>query len=432
MERNVNPKHSRCMYLMLLLIIFVPVLGQLQRFDIGSGIAFMLSDILIFLLCSYYVFYKIAFQRVLQINQRGYLFLLLWSVMLVSLIFGSSNLFFKEIIISSLYLFRFISYTLLYFVAKDVIKDTHRKNTVLRVLLVSCLLLAVLGFLQLNYFANFYKLQWYKYGWDPHINRLTSTWLDPNYLGGYLACAVVIMLSMAVFYIKKRQWNTSIILAITIAVLMSALMLTYSRSAYLALFGGLFVLGIIRLRKLVLVTMIVSFVVFSSSTRLQERVFDAYLSFKALFTESTYALDPTAQLRIQSWVQGYNMFRESPVLGIGYNTLKFQNMRYGYAPVDKHSAGGFDSSLLTVLTTTGVAGFIVYCSLFLSILYALWRIYLQYTDQFQYLALGLISACAGLFIHSFFVNSLFFPFIIVPFWIVIGMLDQKNLLRNIK
>ena len=240
-----------------------------------GGTAFMVCDLVVFGLVGYYFFYKIAYDRRWQMGKLGVFLIAMWSVMLISLIFGSTQLLLKESIASALYLLRFVAYTALYFVVKDTATTTKQQRGIMTALLSASLLTALLGFAQLTFFANFYKLRWYEYGWDPHINRLTSTWLDPNYVGGYFACAIIILSSLAVYSLQQKKWGRLSFLAIGIGTLLMALVMTYSRSSYLALMTGVFFLGLIRLRKLFFITIIAGLLIFSSSTRLQQRVNDA-------------------------------------------------------------------------------------------------------------------------------------------------------------
>ncbi len=83
-----------------------------------------------------------------------------------------------------------------------------------------------------------------------------------------------------------------------------------------------------------------------------------------------------------------------------------------------HAAGGVDSSILFLLVTTGVVGLSAY-------LYLLYMANVsdkskKNTTQIQNLYLS--SVCA-LLMHSLFVNSLFYPWVLLWMWILIASME---------
>src|SRR5690606_11520258 len=48
---------------------------------------------------------------------------------------------------------------------------------------ISSFLIAITGFIQLQILPNLEGLE--SLGYDPHINRLVGSWLDPNFIGGF-------------------------------------------------------------------------------------------------------------------------------------------------------------------------------------------------------------------------------------------------------
>ena len=156
--------------------------------------------------------------------------------------------------------------------------------------------------------------------------------------------------------------------------------------------------------------MIVSFL---SSPRIQERV------------EGIFTIDVTAQKRIESWSSIIFLASEHPLLGVGYNTLRYAQLEVGLiTDPGEHSAGGSDSSLLTILATTGIVGLLAFVWLSVSAVALSWKVFAaQHNNEFSRgLGLGMIGGLAALFAHSQFVNSLLYPHILAMVWIVLGML----------
>jgi len=419
------------------LILIIPIFGQIARFNIaGLGGGVLLLDLVVLFVLGVFLFkrwyykkslYKIFKQPVFNV------FILFLILALLSLFWGAFwfSLPFKDFIKSFLYWGRLGLYFSVMLMSYDLFKTSQNKLKLIYFMVGCGVLIAILGFLQLRFYGNFLELKLYEQGWDPHINRLTSTWLDPNFVGGFFVINLLMAISFLLFEYqkKKKQFLSISFLMGAIFIISFALFYTFSRSSYLSLLVGGGVLGLIKARKTLFVSVVLGLIIFSFSSRLQMRVDNAIMSFRALFFESTLSLDPTAKLRVESWQKGLNIWSKNPVLGVGYNTLRYVNLHKGYAEFDKHSASGFDSSLLTVLATTGILGMGCY-------LWWLWLILKQLLFKFKngfyfYLSLGLLSSFLALFIHSFFVNSFFFPFIIVPWFILLGIVfientDKKN------
>ncbi len=406
----------------LSIVVLLPVFGQLLRFNLsflGGGIL-GLDIICGVLVLIYLIQNKLNIQKIFS----DYLFLpllIFLLVALISLLIAAGNLSIKQFIVSLLYLVRLGIYFLVYFVSKEI----QDKQFKFDLLMISGILISVLGFLQYNYYSNFLELGLYKEGWDPHISRLTSTWLDPNFVGGYLSVLFIMLVSYLLNIYKAINKTKLFLYIVSLPVFFVAILLTFSRSTYLSLSIGMLYVCFMQSRKLLVIMVLVGSIIFLSSNKLQNRINDAVISFRAVFTEKTLSLDPTAKLRVESWQHGLEIWGDSPILGVGYNTLRYENLKRGYAEYDKHSSGGFDSSLLTVLATTGLLGLIFYVWFFYRVLVV------SIKTQSKH-AIGVIASIICLMVHSLFVNSLLFPLILVPFMVLISFIaDNKNSLNNI-
>src|SRR5690606_1889189 len=108
----------------------------------------------------------------------------------------------SEWLISASYLIRYVAYVLvLFWVAYDSVvysrsqSDRQQMTTWwLVVLLVSGLLMAMGGFIQLFILPDLSVLA--RYGWDPHLDRLVTAMLDPNYAGCYFSILVAVGASL--------------------------------------------------------------------------------------------------------------------------------------------------------------------------------------------------------------------------------------------
>lgn len=264
----------------------------------------------------------------------------------------------------------------------------------------SSIILSVLGFVQLILFPDFSFMA--QYGWDPHQGRLLSTWYDPNFLGGFLGLAAVIILSrILVFLRENKDWKNknSILLSswiIGLVVVFVALMLTYSRSALLAFLIGVTIVTILISRKTFFLVIIILSIIVISNPRLQTRI------------QGAIQVDVTASLRIQSWLDTLDDIDKNPIWGIGYNTIKYQTT----VPSELNSASGRDSSLLTLWLTGGIIGLGLFLLIVFNSILTAWH-KISGSGLERVWGVATIAGWALILVHSMFVNSIFFPHILI-------------------
>lgn len=135
--------------------------------------------------------------------------------------------------------------------------------------------------------------------------------------------------------------------------------------------------------------------------------------------------DATARLRIESWRNGLSLAKNNFFTGVGYNTLRYVKLNEGFSKeTGEHSAGGFDSSLLTILATMGIFGFLAFIWIYWTILkncFHNWRDK-KASPLMRGLGLGSFAGILSLFlVNALFVNSLLFYPLLVFVWIAGGM-----------
>jgi len=393
------------------LILALLLSGMLLRLNLG-GTGLLPHDLLLPLYALSWLFWRVLIVRHLP---RGGRFLLpAVGFLVIGLVgyFFSHKLLPKEILLSFAHWMRFFSMIIFAWSTGDIFKN-HYHQYWRGVIGISALVI-VLGFVQ--YFVVPDIGTWSKAGqWDPHIGRLLGTWMDPNFMAGFIA--FWLSLSMGIWYSSKGV--KSFFMTIFVALLAMALSLTFSRSGYLSAGVGLVFFFLFRdwrvlvagaLMGVVGVTVIMN----NDQSRLYKRVNGAVTSAKSLILSSTDEVDPTANLRLQSWQKSLELWKKSPVVGIGFSTYRYKAAAAGVVEEGYFSAGGSDSSLLNVLITSGILGFLCYC-LWLFILF--WKQFSTYITTKNSAALGWAAGLIALSAHSFFVNSLLDPFIML---IVLG------------
>lgn len=318
----------------------------------------------------------------------------------LSLMLYLPNLNLLEFLLSLSYAVRFLIFVLLAWIIKSKGLVSIIKNFP-KIILISGFGLSILGLLQLMFFPNLSFLQ--PDGWDPHYFRSVATFLDPNFLGGFLA--VSLLLGANSRYLFKNRY----LYYFSLVTIYLAFITTFSRSAALNL--------------------AVSFLAFTILTK--SRKFFAltlalclgfYLNFQAYTVQisSPRNIDrsQSAKFRLESWQQGFKIWQNYPLLGVGFNSYQFALKKLNLVDEQYQNSRGAttnDSSLLYVAATTGIIGL----SIYLYLIYSLLKIsLLAFQKTGNHFALVYFSSILGLVAHSFFSNILYYPFILL--WIFLG------------
>ncbi len=420
---------TKLLYILFGLLIFAPVTGELWRLPV-AGFEFLPSDLLIPPLFVVWVIDKIKNDRKLRLGKIGTMIILFLFILTTTYFINLFRFDIKEMIIAFSYLGRFGMYLILAPMVFDLLEREGKKHKFRDILLggmvISMLLICLFGFLQLRLFPSFLELGLYLKGWDPHIGRLLSTWFDPNYIGGYLAFILGLTISIGLYFRHKQNKKWFLIFGAISLIGLMALYFTFSRSGYLAMIVTLGLLALFRSRKLLLAGILIVFLAFSFSPRVQERSLEAVDSGKALIgLDSQKPLDPTAELRVWSWSFAREMIADHPWIGVGYSRYAYEINQRGHGLLSDHSSGGSDSSLLTIWATSGVFGFLSYLAIgFVATMVGIRRM-LRKNDFRSYMNAGLVAGFGGMMVHSVFVNSLLFPLMMVYLLIGLGLLDEK-------
>lgn len=164
----------------VLLLLFFP-LGELARFDLENSIAFTINDILLVIVISIFILNS-AFKKNIQKKFNSPLSVpiaLFASIGLFSLVINSIYLKQAEFFTSFLYLLRWVLYAGVYFVVRSF--DSYFKSKILILLVIAGMIIVAGGYLQYFLYPSLRNL--YYLGWDEHLYRMFSSFLDPNFAG---------------------------------------------------------------------------------------------------------------------------------------------------------------------------------------------------------------------------------------------------------
>lgn len=394
-------------FLFSLFILTLPI-GEIGRLQFGS-VSISVNDIILLLTASVWFIRRVLKKQTLSFNYK------LFKPVVIFILIGFTSLILNlrfldnySFLVSFLYLLRFGLYFLIYLIIFDLSKAF--RNKVLYLLSFSSILIMLAGFIQLIFYPNLRNL--YYLGWDEHLYRLFSTLLDPNFAGIILVLSFVLLFGLTIKFLRNKKNYKSIIFAVLVFINLYEVYLTYSRSALIMLFISvlifLFLIGRKKITLFVLIALVLT-------------VFFIPNSFK---TEGTnFFRTASSNARLGSIKNGIEIFKNNPVLGVGFNAYRYAQHRYGYltgnAWETTHAGAGLDNSFVFILATTGLIGL----TSFFYIIYSIFN--LASAKRKSINSIILISSISGLIIGSFFINSLFYVFVMEWIWILAGVTESS-------
>jgi len=347
--------------IVLIFTFFSFSIGQIFRISLFNT-SFPLIDISIILLFLTNIFYHFKTKNLKVKNKYFFYFLIFaWIFLLFNL--------FKYQIYSLKPIFYLIRLTCLLSFFIFPINLGNKTKNIFNLFIIANI---IFGFIQYFVWPNFTYFD--VSNWDPHLYRLVSTFFDPTFTG-----LIYLFFIVKLFLDKKIPYRWPLLIVTYIA-----MVLTYSRSSYLT-FLLAFTFIAINLKKLKI--FLFSFLLITITIFLLPRQ-----PGEGTKLERTSSI----QAKIENYKEGWQMFIKSPLIGFGYNNLSF--IRDTKNP-DSHDNSGFDGSIMTLLTTTGIIGTIIF-------LFGSKNLYLK-SD------LTKKTFLISILFHSLFANSLLYPWILL-------------------
>lgn len=240
---------------------------------------------------------------------------------------------------------------------------------------------------------------------DPHINRVVSTYFDPNFFGNILLFPFILLIIQ--LKNKPSRINTIKFLLITftliftfsrstIASMLLLLFLYYIYQAYISLQTGKMQKKIVYIAVIFLATL----PLILSNSYISDRIIQRF--------SSTSSTEGSTMARIESYSIGKELFLENPILGSGFNfTLEIQKKLRGGI--------GIDSSIQSILIGFGIIGttfLLVLLILFTSSIYKKYRNCITHEKEIS--LFYIIYLLLSVFFLSNFNQLVFYPFWLLP------------------
>ena len=392
-------------YFLLFFLFSGFLLGQFGRISMGQGIFVSILDIAVFFFAVFNVFYT-SFLTKIKNNKFFKPWLIFIVICLLSLLVNTYVLNSNQILIAFMYLLRWIFYSLVFFSVSMLKKDV--KDSIIRWLIITGFIVVCFGYIQYFWYQNLRNL--FYLGWDEHMYRMFSTFLDPNFAGSFFVLYFIFIFRFAIKSMSENNKFKKLSFCLLCVIVIIAIFLTFSRSALLMLLACFFTFTFI-LKKKKLVMYLLFFLLFLIILASPKFYLENVNLFRVVSTEA----------RIISAHEAIQISAKNPVFGVGFNAYRYALLRFGFRDEEKtlqsHADAGTDNSFLFVLATTGIIGFLSYLYLLFSLLK------ISFSNK-TFLMSVIVSSIAGVIINALFINSLFFPPIMLWMWMLMGVYGE--------
>jgi len=382
------------LYLLVFSMLLSPELGQ--RETQGKGFTIRMDDLLLVIL-SFSWFLRSAIKKEYGLFpktplNRGIIAYTL--VCFFSTIMG--GIYGKINVIGLLFVLKYFEYFVVFFMVVNFVKTKEQVKIFVILLLTTCAITAFIGFIQI-----------------PAGERVTAPFEgvdgEPGTFGGYL----IMMMSVSIgLFLTSENRRTKILLAGLIVVVLTVIMATESRAAWLGIPFMYLVFIVLSKKKLLLMGIMVVLIAASPvllPKNVKERfsgTFKTERGYQAKIGGRDLALDSSASLRVLSWQGVIKDLKYHPILGYGITGYWF-----------------IDAQYFRTLIELGILGL----GIFIYLMYSIFRFILEThriaSDNFgKGLTMGVFAGFVSLLLHSVGSNTFIIVRIMEPFWFLMGLL----------
>lgn len=375
------------MHLLLALSI---IAGQFGYVDLGHGVRFYLSELLLLIFVLLEII-KFGLRPLRQLLKDK--IVMAW-ICIVLLGWGITA--FSASSTDNLRSFAYIGRIVLLYMGAWYIRRSSVSPRIPQLFMV----IPVICMIQYVFMPDLRFLQ--QYGWDPHMYRAVGTIFDPPVVGSILGLiwTSFLMNHASIFVIPakagipQRFLNKYILLLC--AVTFAAIIFLYSRSTYISLLlvTSLYVMS---QKQYLYVLMFVLITILS--------IYVAPLTIPPRMNLESAKIGrvSTATSRMTEMREGIRAWQSSPLIGIGYNRVSEYKRHLNAkstASVSNHADSAFHSFWVTQLATTGIMGMVL-------LLVSMWLL-IRWRSELLYPVLWIS-------IIGVFDNVVFHPLVVISF-----------------
>jgi O-antigen ligase len=298
----------------------------------------------------------------------------------------------------------------------------------------------VIGYTLVNHSQYGFTMETANWVMSPFYN-------DHTVYGAMLAMFYPLLLGF--IFLKTNSFTKKVTASVFTIIFTVALVLSYTRAAWISLIIAAGVLIIVKLRvnwKFLMGAALISLFFLGifrerllmkleknrqdSSTNLTEHV-------KSI---SNISSDASNLERLNRWAAAFRMFKEKPFIGFGPGTYAFRYAPYQFSyektiiSTNAGDKGNAHSEYIGPLCESGVLGLLTFLAIAIAIIYTAVKLYYQLNDaETKMLVLCTLIGFVTYFIHGALNNFLDTDKASVPFWAFAAFLvavDAKNKLQQ--
>ncbi|MCK9498962.1 MAG: O-antigen ligase family protein [Bacteroidales bacterium] len=322
-----------------------------------------------------------------------------------------------------------------YFLISQLFKDKKRIYNFLWLYIIP--LIIVITYTLIKHAARDFTQATANFIMNPFYNDHTS-------YGAVLAMFIPVLIGF--IFSKDLKKYIKILSFVVLVIFIIAIILSYTRAAWLSIIVGFGVYLILKLKikfKYIFSVLIISFVLFFS---FQEQIFMSLSGNKqdssSDFSEhiksiSNIATDASNLERINRWNCAIRMFKEKPIFGWGPGTYQFNYAPFQFSyektivSTNAGDNGNAHSEYLGELSESGLLGILSFTALIIVIIFTGVRSYKKAKSKLiKTLSLSLLIGLITYITHAFMNNFLDIDKLAVPFWGFVAALVVIDLYIN--
>lgn len=233
-----------------------------------------------------------------------------------------------------------------------------------------------------------------------------------NGLAAFLAELLVFLVAIAPAI--KGLWFRLLVWA-SVLLCVYCVLFSFSRGGYVGLLGGLFVLGLMKDRKyLVLIAILLATWQTVVPNAVRERI---------LMTYDGQQVESSANERLQLWEDAFTIIPQHPVLGTGFVTYRYLGRSADY--LDTHNY------YVKVTVETGLVGLALFAYLLWLIMREGFSLFRLASDPFhERMGLGLVAMIACALLVNFFGDRWMYQQITAYMWTFLGLVVRARMLEE--
>ena len=316
---------------------------------------------------------------------------------------------------------RWLDPVIIYFLYYHIVRDRQRWKTIVVILMIGVFIAAGMAVREYMSGTGSSSLE---------SSRIGGIAGQPNILGAFF---VYYMFLFAAFWIERARNIKYWALWLPFLMCFRAIMVTFSRGAYLAFALG--VLGLAFFKNKLLFLLVCGAIIFSALNPVVlpegiryrlESTFKSQAPTPDTFgtTDLEESLDTSSAVRLQVWQAAGLMIKDNPVFGVGLGRFPFQVMNYSKSErfIDAHNA------YIIAAAEFGIPGLIFFIMLLLVVYRITVVVYYKHPDPFiKATALGFLGGLSGLFMANMFGSRLNTTEVSGYFWVLTALMARAYL-----